>query len=133
MQGPWAGGNGTGQGPPLLSQLPQATERDLVERGSLRLFQRGPQTRCWVCGATQASPTYLSDFPVGKDMLLFPIDCLSFLGATHFCQDKKPFQPRDNLTTGHAQDAHRSPAAPSKTPAPPGRLVFLQLDLSGCF
>lgn len=28
--------------------------------------------------------TYLSDFPARKDMLLFPIDCLHFLAATHF-------------------------------------------------
>lgn len=34
--------------------------------------------------ATTVSCTYLSDFPVGKDMLLFPINCLIFLAAIHF-------------------------------------------------
>lgn len=44
----------------------------------------------WCCtlllfpGTVGLTVTYLSDFPARNDMLLFPIDCLHFLAATHF-------------------------------------------------
>lgn len=47
--------------------------------------QGAEQCRDFPTGTTGlAATTYLSDFPFGKDMLLFPTDCLSFLAAMHF-------------------------------------------------
>ena len=70
--------------------------------------------------ATMASCTYLSDFPVGKDMLLFPIDCLIFLAAMHFWKDKKP----SRLSDDHNRTTHRKTClgshGPSEPPVPRG-------------